>query len=329
MSDVRFDPIPPLEKVAARIIDPIAEGPPDIIQGFLPRQGQLVIAGETNVGKSLVALEICSALSTGRELWGSLPPTTKAKRILYILGEHYIEVIQRLWAKTQLPMTDEVYILGPEVLGFDKWLVSGGKPNPLARDKFAKWTEGVDLIIFDPLSAFIIGGDGIENDNVQMRLVLDEMSGIAQRAGASCVVLAHQGKPMMDKTGQEHARTKYAVRGASGIEDAATNIFYFSRAQGESEAASKAAGAQILTMTCRKYKGEAPNEYRLLRDQATLTHTLLGNRPFVEVQRIDAQAKVARVQQALPELSFTEAIKVVGAVEGKDERTIRRYLTHT
>jgi RecA-family ATPase len=326
VSEVKFDPIPPLEKIAPRLIDPVAEGPADILPGFLPRQGQLVIAGETNVGKSLLALEVCSALSTNRALWGTLEPTLKAKRILYVLGEHYVEVIQRLWAKTQLPMTDEVFILGPEQLGFDKWLVSGGKPNPVARDKFAKWTEGVDLIVFDPLSAFIIGGDGIENDNVQMRLVLDEMSGIAQRAGASCIVLAHQGKPMMDKTGQEHTRTKYAVRGASGIEDAATNIFYLSRANGESEAASKAAGSMILSLTCRKYKGEAPGEYRLLRDPATLTHTLLGNRPFIEVQKIDAQAKVARVQQHLPDLSFAEAIKAVAAIENKDERTIRRYL---
>ena len=320
-------PIPALPDIADRLIDPVAEGPPDIIPGLLPRQGQLVIAGETNIGKSLIALEIISSLVTGRPLWGSLEPTDKVGRVLYVLGEHYTEVIQRLWQHTQLPMTEEVYILGPEQLSLDKWLVAQGRPNPLAVEKFTKWTEGCDLIVFDPLSAFVTGVD-VENDNIQMRLVLDTMSLIAQQAHASCIVLAHQGKPMMDKSGKEHTRTKYAVRGASAIEDAATNIFYLSHAEGDSKAAERLPGdTPILSMVCRKYKGEAPGEYRLLRNTANLTHTLLGNRPFVEVQRIDAQAKVARLQHQMPNLSFAEAIRAVAAVQGLDERTIRRYLS--
>lgn len=321
------DHIPPLDQIGIKITDPVTEGPPDIIEGLLPKRGQLVIAGETNIGKSLTALEITSSFVTGKPLWGELVPTAKANRVLYVLGEHYDEVIRRLWQKTELPMTDQVFILGPEQLGYDKWLVSSGKPNLMAVNKFIRWAEGCDLIIFDPFSAFMIGGDGIENDNIQARLVLDTMSLIAQSANASCLVLAHQGKPMMDKTGNEHQRKSYAIRGASSIEDAATNIFYLSRATGESAAAGAAGGEKVFELICRKYKGEAPERYRMLRDSARLTHTLLGNRPFIEVQKIATQAKIARLMSALPELSLSETIKIVAATEGTSESTIRRYLS--
>lgn len=318
-------PIPSLEEIAKRIIDPIQEGDPDIIPGLLPRRGQLVLAGETDIGKSLVALEICSSLVTGEPLWGELKPTLMARRILYVLGEHYNEVIMRLWQVTKLPMTDQVFIIGPEQLQYDKWLVTKGNPNQIAVDKFLKWSDGVDLIVFDPFAAFVAGVD-IENDNVQMRLALDTMSLIAQKSGASCLVLAHQGKPMMDKTGQEHARKSYAIRGASAIEDAATNIFYMGHDVGGSAAAGRVGAEKIVQLTRRKYKGVAPDSYRLLRDGTTLTHTLLGNRPFVEVQKIATQAKVAKYQAAFPDATFSDCIKAVAAMQDLSESTIRRYL---
>ena len=318
-------PIPPLEKIGTQIIAPVMEGPPDIIPGFLPRKGQLVLAGETNVGKSLVALEIVSALVTGGQLWGELPPTVQSKKVLYILGEHYNEVIQRLWQHTRLPMTDQVWLLGPEQLGYDKWLVAQGKPNPMAIAKLTTWAEGADLIIFDPLAAFVTGIDA-ENDNVQMRLVLDTMSLISQQVGASCIVLAHQGKPMIDRDGKEHSKKSYAIRGASAVEDAATNIFYMNKAEGTSAAAAETKEHKIFTIRCRKYKGDAPEEYKLMRNPHNLTHTLLGSRPFSEVKRIETQGKIARLMNAYPDLKIGDIIKTIAVTEDISERTIRRYL---
>ena len=313
-------PVPPIDEVGVPITAPVPEGEADIIPGLLPRRGQLVIAGETEVGKSLVALEICSSLITKTPLWGELEPTHQARRILYILGEHYNEVIQRLWQVTQLPMTDQVILVGPQQLGLDKWLVAGGKANPLAVDKLSKWSEGCDLVVFDPFSAFITGQD-VENDNTQMRLLLDTMSLVAQNVGASCLVLAHQGKPQMDKFGKENARKSYAIRGASSAEDAATNIFYMGKTNTES--------GLIVTLTKRKYKGIAPDEYKLGRNPETLVHSLLGNRPAVEMEKIVTQAKVARVQAHFPTMTLTDIVKLVAGVEGKSERTIWRALQGT
>lgn len=316
-------PIPPLEEVAIKLTSPVAEGPPDIIPGLLPRQGQLVISGETNVGKSLVAIEIISTLTMGVPLWGELEPTLQARRVLYILGEHYDAVLQRLWQKTQLPMGEQVFLLGPEALGYDKWLVIGGKPNLVAIEKLRRWADGCDLVVFDPLSAFVTGVES-ENDNIQMRLVLDTMSLISQSSGASCIVLAHQGKPMMDIKGAEHTRRSYAIRGASAVEDSATNIYYLGKAEGE--AVQKAADGQVFDLRLRKYKGEAPENYRLLRSPTNLTHQLLGNKPFAAIQKIAAEGDIARLLAYNPDIGYREAVRLVAAIRGMTEDGVKRHL---
>jgi RecA-family ATPase len=164
------NPIPTLEEIGERITDPISEGPVDIIPGLLPRRNQILIAGETNIGKSLVTLEIVSALVKGNPLWGeeALTPTMTAKKVLYILGEHDNDTIRKLWRATRLPMSDEVYIIGPDQLSTDKYLISRGEVNEHVVAKYKKWVEGCDLVIWDPFSAFISGTD-VENDNIQMR----------------------------------------------------------------------------------------------------------------------------------------------------------------
>ena len=320
-------PIPRLEEVGIPITSAIPEGPGDIIPGLLPRQGQLVIAGETNVGKSLVALEICSSLITGIPLWGALEPALRARRILYVLGEHYNEVIQRLWQVTQLPMTDQVFLVGPEQVGYDKWLVTGGRPNPAAVSKFRVWAEGCDLIVFDPFSAFVTGID-VENDNATMRLVLDTMNLVAQGAGASCLILAHQGKPFIGKNGREQKRKTYAIRGASAIEDAATNIFYMGTWEPEnpSDASERMPPGRAFELRLRKYKGIAPPKYVLLRDETTLTHTIAGGKPAKELERIVLEAKVGRIKRAYPANTWEDACRMVASADNLSEDTVRRAL---
>lgn len=323
MIEYNAGPIPDLEDVAVRMNAPIKPGPPDIIPGLLPRQGQVIIAGETNVGKSLISLEMISALTTGKPLWGELQATKQLSRVLYVLGEHYVEVIQGLLAKTKLTVPDEVYLIGPEALMYDKYLVSRGQPNVQAVNKFIKWAAGCELIVFDPFSAFVNGMD-VENDNVQMRLVLDTMSLIAQSAGASCIVNAHQGKPMMDQFGQEKKRRSYAIRGASAIEDAATNIFYLGK--GSSEAIEQETGGEVYELVQRKYKGTAPPKYTLLRNKDTLTHQLMGDKPFEAVRKLDLRAKAQRFRDSNPNFSEKTIIDLIATGEGKSPDTIRRWM---
>jgi hypothetical protein len=326
-SPEKSSPIPdiPWDKVGEPITAPIKPGPPDLIPGLVPRNGQLVLAGETNVGKTLVALEICSSLITGGLLWGEIEPNDKLGKILYVLGEHYNDVVKRLWSLTKLPMTDDVHLVGPDDLGTKKWLVQNGKQNLEAIEHLTALAKGVDLVVFDPLAAFFVGTDA-ENDNPGMRVVLDTMSTVTQTVGASCIILAHQGKPSMGKNGEEFTRSKYAIRGASSVEDAATNIFYMGGLQGGSGAATGADASRLFSIRKRKYKGEAPDEYKLLRDRDKLTHTILGNRPFVEARRGEVQAKYARLVTSHPDMKPKEAYKILSITENLHENTIRNYL---
>ena len=308
---------PSLEELAVRLTDPVKPGPPDLIPGFLPKHGQLVVSGQTDVGKSLLSLECISSLVTGKPLWGALKPTTVVKKVLYVLGEHYNEVIQRLWDRTKLPMSDNVWLLGPEALSLDKYLVTQGKPNQAVVEKFKMWADRCDLIVFDPLTAFITGSGEAENDSVQMRLLLDLMGIVTQSSGASCLILAHHGKPMIDKFGDEHKRKSYATRGSSGIEDAATNIFYM-----ESGPATN-----TFDLVCRKYKGDAPGIYRLLRDEKTLTHALISTEESInELQKREVQNKLDRIQSAKPDYSRNTCIELVAAFYGKPISTIKQWL---
>lgn len=287
--------------------------------------GELVIAGETNVGKSLISLEIISAATTGKPLWGELQPTKQIKKVLYILAEHYIEVIQRLLQVTRLEMPDSVFILGPEHLMYDRWIVSRGQPNVMAVNKFMKWAEGCDLIVWDPFSAFVCGQD-VEQDNITMRLVLDTMSLIAQTAGASCLVLAHQGKPAMNQFGQEMKRKTYAIRGASSVEDSATNIFYMDHGSNDNSAIEGETGGKVYELVCRKYKGIAPPKYTLLRNKETLTHTLITGSTFEAVRKLDLRAKVARLTEDNPKMDQRTILKMVASMEGKSIDTIQRWM---
>ena len=312
-----------LEDIACRLTDTPEEGPPDAIPGLMPKHGQLVISGETNVGKSLAALEIASSLATGNPLWGSLEPAMRINKILYVLGEHYVGVIQRLLQVTRLPMPDTAYILGPEKLGFDKWLVSHGKPNSGSISKFQRWAEGVDLIVWDPLSAFVLGSDA-ESDNIGMRLVLDMMSLVSQTSGSASLILAHHGKPGMDRMGNEYTRSRYATRGASAIEDAATNIYYMQQAESHT---GKQADGKLFDLNLRKYKGNAPEKYRLLRDPDTLTHTLLGNRgAYQDVQKAQLLSKIHRLQIAQPQMEYRTCVRLIAAAEGLSEETVKRQI---
>lgn len=323
LPDFSSGPVPSLEEVAIRMNGPIREGPADLIPGLLPSQGELVIAGETNCGKSLLSLEIISSCMTGRPLWGELEPTKTLKKVLYVLGEHYVEVIQKLLKHTQLPMPDNVYIMGPEQLMYDKWIVARGQPNVPGINKFMKWADGCDLIVFDPLASFVSGSE-VENDNITMRLVIDTMSLIAQTAGASCIINAHLGKPIINQMGQETKRTSYAIRGASAVEDAATNIFYMGRAG--NEAVEQATGGATFELVCRKYKGEAPGKFTLLRNRETLTHSLISDKPFEAVRKLDIRAKVARLQEKNPQINDRTAIELVASMEGKPVDTIKRWM---
>lgn len=304
-----------IEDLAVPITTKIEEHTEFLIDGILPDNDMLGIVGETNVGKSALALEIVSCLSTGAPLWGSIEPNRTLKRILYVLGEHRTKTIIDLARKMKLPMSNNVLVLGPEKLYADKWLVSQGRPQIAAIEKFKTWVDGSELVVWDPMASFLLGQES-ENDNVQMRLLIEAMNNICMSVGAACLVLGHKGKPTMDQSGAEHRRKSYATRGASGTEDAFTNIFYLNKGE----------GVNSYELIKRKFKGDVPDEFKLLRNPETITHVLADKVSLAEFKRKEYTAKMARLEAYNYQLEYRTRVRLIAAMEALPEQTIWRHL---
>jgi len=295
-----------------RFIDPLEAPAPELIPGLLPAEGATYVCGPTNVGKSLIAIEIASALTTGRPLWGHVRASRRLEHVVYLLGEHAAATVHKLYHHTGLPMGPEARIIGPHLLPVPKHLVTRGEPDLKALALYREQVEGAELIIVDPLSAFISGANA-ENDNAAMRHLVDAFSLLGQEQGCPVLILGHFGKPTTTKEGGEHTRTTYASRGASSAEDACTTVFYLAQD-----------GANYVIRN-RKYKGETPKPYVLTRNPATMAHTLLTtSRPNKEAQAIAFRGKLDKALTT--GVDKTHAVKVLAALEGVSETTAWRWL---
>lgn len=241
---------------------PLEPGPPDLIPGLLPRHGHLLISGETDVGKTTLALEIAQAVLTGSPLWeGGATSSEVITQATYIMGEHHESTLQSLWRMMAFGGEPALQVIPPSAR---RPLVSRGVTLDRSREFYKEQCQGSQLVIFDPLNAFVAGSD-VENDSVQMRACLNSMEDVATGVGAALLILGHMGKPFYDQKRQKYQhRTTYASRGSSAIEDAATCCYYM---------IAEEHGHYRLVR--RKYKGNAPAFYLLARGDNN-RHRLIG-----------------------------------------------------
>ena len=293
-----------------RFIDALPPAPPELLPGLLPIDGVTLISGPTNIGKSLLAIEIASALTTGTLLWGHLPAEHVVNQVVYLLGEHTTGTVHRLYHVTGLPMGPFARIIGPDLLSEQKHVVCRGELNSEALERYRQYTHEAEFVIVDPLSAFVSGANA-ENDNAAMRHLVDAFSLLGQENHCPVLVLGHFGKPTRDqKSGKETHRFSYASRGASAAEDACPTVFYLRADEGET-----------FRLHCRKYKGETIKDRLLLRNTATKVHTLLvSSRPQAEAQHVVFRQQV---EQAMASgIEKTIAVKAVASLAGVSERTV-------
>lgn len=317
------------DSVEAKLIyDPLPTDVPELIPGLLPEYGTAAIVGETNTGKSLIAIEMASSLLTGEPLWGAITPNRTISKVMYILGEHTCSTLQGLYHRTQLPHAGSFGLIGPEHLHPYKALVVSGVQQQIAVDRLTKFCEGSQLIVFDPLAGFV-QGESAENDNATMRTLIDSMSLIASRVGAVSLILHHAGKPKMDESGQEVRRTVYASRGASSIEDALTHVFYLRK----SISVKQQSNNEKFDLSVRKFKGNPSNEvFKLERDFETKRNTLIRDEKPIKKggptldEKLALASKVQRVKENNEKFTTETAIKMVADAEGYPVATVRRWL---
>lgn len=302
---------------------------PELIPGILPESGMLGIIGETDTGKSLIALEIVHSLLTGEKLWDVITPNRTLDKVVYILGEHTLDTIYGLYNRMKLPLDNaKLGIVSPEMLHPHKALVVSGVAQPVAIDCMLKWTEGANLIVFDPLAGFG-QGEKSENDNSGMRTLMDSLSLIAQKQNAACLVLHHMGKATMGQDGREYRRESYASRGATAVEDALTHCFYLRK---RTLVAGKD-GNEKYELSVRKFKGiTTADSFVLDRDGTTKRNRLInaadkkvGKDSVSREERAAFYRQVANLQDARPKMDYDTVVELVAAAHGISKATLKRW----
>ncbi len=178
--------------------------PPDVVQGFVPGESVVVLAGKEGVGKSYLLLELAVTLA-GDKPWQGL--AVHQGGVLLVDKENrpvrLRERFKKLAAKANLPIT---IVTDME---FD-----------LDADKFVQELSGLAidaearLIILDSLSDFL--GDTDENSNSQMGAAAGRLRQVSEATGASVIVIHHVAKSTSG-TAQQTARGASALMGGVDV----------------------------------------------------------------------------------------------------------------
>ena len=189
---------------------------PIISRGIMPANSHIIISGESGIGKSLLRLELALHLVMGWEWLGFEIPTARKVSIFQFENTEYME-------QTRLRRM----CVGLEISALPKGRLSyvdrKNRINLTLKKDRKKLLELVqqseaEVIIYDCLSNLHTAN---ENDNIQMRDVLDSLTEINAKAETTCILIHHFGKPT------EWQETKYRTRGAQSIIDWAVSAMAF------------------------------------------------------------------------------------------------------
>lgn len=174
-----------------------------LVKGWLGRDGLSVLFGESNSGKSLVAMDLALHIASGVDWMGC---RVKQGNVLYIAAEGGDGVDNRLSAlvesKSSLLGAKNLFRLSM-CLELSNWSQCDDLCSFLEDKQF-------DLIIVDTL-ARVMGGD--ENLTKDMNAFISNIDFIRERTGAHVMLIHHSGKENKNR-----ARGSSALRAAVDTE---------------------------------------------------------------------------------------------------------------
>jgi hypothetical protein len=167
---------------AARAFDDVSR---PLIDGLLELSAMSVLYGDSNVGKTFVALGMAHAIATGQH-YGDLP--TKHARVAYIAAEGGRGIRKRIAAlKAAIPTADEpdfFLLVSP---------VDLRRPDADLKPLVEALTDlNPAFIVLDTLSRVMAGGD--ENSSVDMGALVKHFDALRAATDAHLMVIHHTGK---------------------------------------------------------------------------------------------------------------------------------------
>ena len=191
--------------------------PPELISGFVPSSGVMVLAGAPGTGKSFTALSWAAAIAEGSQWFGR---QTRKAPVVYVLGEGYSAFGERVtaWKTTNgREIPEDLLFMDGATLGIDL-----KAPVEQLIGIFNLVKPG--LIIFDTLS--VLTRLDSENDNAEVSQVMSNVNRIAQGTGATAMVIHHTTK------------TTGSVRGASAFVGNADTVVVAAKEKSEGNTAT-------------------------------------------------------------------------------------------
>jgi KaiC/GvpD/RAD55 family RecA-like ATPase len=220
------------EKLSLLSLDDLAALPDPVylIDGVLPANVLGVLYGAPGAGKSFIALDMASAIASGREWLGR---ETRPGKVLYVAAEGALGMKRRIAAyqtRHSIPGDNIRFLPVP----FD---ARSSKSSDAVVAVLAENGFKPDLIIVDTLARVAVGAD--ENSAKDMGQVVEGFEMLRRNSGATILVIHHTTK------NGNHVRGSSALEGASDV-------------MIECDKAEDAKGTAAAKLTCTKMKDDEP-----------------------------------------------------------------------
>jgi hypothetical protein len=192
---------------------------------YIPSGTITILAGDPGVGKSQVAIDLCSRVSRGAIMPGSEQRTQSMGNCAIATAEDSTKntIVPRVTAAdgnlkkiriihaVQLDGKEQIFSLPRDLKFLHDYIVD----------------VGLRVLVIDPMNAFL-GGDTDTYKDHDVRRALSPIENIAQRTGCAILIIAHLNK-------KEDSATLYRVGGSIGIVGAARSVLAVSRSSTDDE----------------------------------------------------------------------------------------------
>ena len=213
--------------------------------GVLNAGGNLILAGEGGIGKSLMTLELSLRLIKGEPFIGL--PVARVGGVLFLQSENPPSEIKE---RTNRMLKGLKYSKAPKEIYFSRPGLQYNLGKKGDTDKIISEVQRTkaEVLIIDP---FIDFHTEDENENTPMRRILKRLNRIKHKAHVA-VILVHHFSKAADRKGQ------YRLRGASTIFDWADTVI---------ELSGKGHGNERTVKFLKTKFGKRREDIHLLRDQ--------------------------------------------------------------
>lgn len=265
-----------LYKLLTTPLEPI----PWVYEGWLAKGDIVILAGESGLGKSLLALELMVSLSTGRPFIGRLENRTGPQRVLYLDEENNPRLIRYRLHRLIDGLDLGLDHIDPAVIDAEYALENAVRvDDPASLQRVQRTVEAFqpDWVIFDSMIRF---HRQEENRSEAMAMVAGTMKAIARKSGGGAVIIHHLGKPSKERQGSMKAR----IRGSSDIPAVGDMIWTLHRPSIEADS--------LLFSTQKSRWGQEPNPLAVAIEDIHLGNgvRLTGSEPEKDAMSVIVEA---------------------------------------